>query len=108
MKKLLKNKYFLYIIIAAIGSYICLKEKKNNSTNYTSNFDDINNIVNNDLVDQDFCNSPEMQSFGNSYIIACQGSIGNCSKSNFIGELEIYSQSQITGDPYECSICCGV
>jgi len=109
MKKILKNKYFLYIIIAAIGAYILYylsKGKNSNSSNYTSNFDNITNIMNNDLVDEDFCNTTEMQAFGNEYVLGCLAAVGNCSKLDLVGEMELYGNSQISGDPYECSLCC--
>lgn len=109
MKKLFGNKYFLYIVIVAVGAYILYylsKGKKSNVYNYQSYFDDVVNISNNDLVDEEFCQSPEIQNLGGIYVWSCQFAIGQCSKINYVQELQYWNETQISGDPYSCSACC--
>lgn len=108
MKKILSSKYFLTIVIVAIGVYALYwlsKSKRNGTT--TNYFDDLAIQANDGtMVDQAFCDSPAMQSLGSNYIIGCYYAIGNCTKLDMIDEFELFAEAQASGSPYSCSKCC--
>ena len=108
MKKIFSNRYFLTIVVVAIGAYafyyLSKSRRKGTTTNY---FDDLA-MQGNDgsMVDQAFCDSPAMQGLGGNYVIGCYYAIGNCSKVDLVNEFEIFANAQATGSSYQCSSCC--
>ena len=110
MKKIFWNKYFLTIVIVCIAVYAIYfltknKNKSNNQT-YANYFDELNTTIDNNLVDQAFCDSPAMQALDNNYIDACNYAIGNCNKLDLISEFENFSQAISSGSNYQCNQCC--
>jgi len=108
MKKIFGSRYFLTIVLVAIGAYAFyyLSKSRRNGT-ITNYFDDLA-MQGNDgtMVDQDFCESPQMIALGGSYVLGCYYAVGICTKTDLVNEFEIYANAQASGTPYQCSSCC--